>query len=315
MTSSSKTNSPNYKRKTTRISVKSPTYVNLESSREEQKNERTPSPPPRKKYLSPPHASLKSTSSRSTYQSSSSSPSELRKGKAKVAWEAVCVPKVEDGLGNGMDTFALFDNWCPHGPLSNIVSNKDIYRSGFIHNVKVADVVNNNMWPTEWSSKYLLLNNIVMPHLSKAKDELFWKDLENKEVKFLVFVVWENIQPRSIEVDWFSMVWFSQQIPRHAILLWLIIKRKLKTQDMLRQWNVTPGITLSSLMCPLCETQKDSHEHLFFDCRFSKQVWTHVKSLSGISNIPAGLSNIVDFLIPLAKKKSARCVIAKLLNQ
>ncbi|GJR49168.1 reverse transcriptase zinc-binding domain-containing protein [Tanacetum coccineum] len=82
---------------------------------------------------------------------------------------------------------------------------------------------------------------------------------------------------------------------------------------MLRQWNVTPGITLSSLMCPLCETQKDSHEHLFFDCRFSKQVWTHVKSLSGISNIPTGLSNIVDFLIPLAKKKSARCVIAKLL--
>ncbi|GKC43215.1 reverse transcriptase domain-containing protein [Tanacetum coccineum] len=168
-------------------------------------------------------------------------------------------------------------------------------------------------WPTEWSSKYPLLNNIVMPHLSNAKDELFWKDLENKEVKFLVSAVWENIRPRSIEVDWFSVVWFSQQIPRHAILLWLIIKRKLKTQDMLRQWNVAPGITLSSLMCPLCETQKDSHEHLFFDCRFSKQVWTHVKSLSGISNIPMGLSNIVDFLIPLAKKKSARCVIAKLL--
>ncbi|GJW11619.1 hypothetical protein Tco_1577446, partial [Tanacetum coccineum] len=213
---------------------------------------------------------------------------ELRKGKAKVAWEAVCLPKVEGGLGirrledfnkalisshiwhllmrketlwvlwihsyklhgrsfwdvpirgNGTDTFAWFDNWCPHGPLSNIVSNRDIYRSGFTHNAKVADVVNNNMWPTEWSSKYLLLNNIVMPHLSNAKDELFWKDLENKEVKFLVSAVWENIRPRSIEVDWFSVVWFSQQIPRHAILIWLIIKRKLKTQDVLRQWNIAP---------------------------------------------------------------------------
>ncbi|GKA69820.1 hypothetical protein Tco_0775884 [Tanacetum coccineum] len=103
------------------------------------------------------------------------------------------------------------------------------------------------MWPTEWSSKYPLLNNIVMPHLPNAKDELFWKDLENKEVKFLVSAVWENIRPRSIEVDWFSVV------------------------------------------------------------------WTHVKSLSGISNIPTGLSNIVDFLIPLANKKSARCVIAKFL--
>ncbi|GJU69600.1 hypothetical protein Tco_1255859 [Tanacetum coccineum] len=76
MTSSSKTNSPNSKRKTARMSVKSSTYVNLESSSEEHQNERTPSPPPRKKPLSPPNAPSKSTSSMSTYQTSSSSPSE-----------------------------------------------------------------------------------------------------------------------------------------------------------------------------------------------------------------------------------------------
>ncbi|GJT56639.1 hypothetical protein Tco_0991693 [Tanacetum coccineum] len=76
MTSSSKTNSPNYKRKTARIHIKSPTYVNLESSSEEHHIERTPSPPPRKKSLSPPNAPSKSTSSRSTYQTTSSSPRE-----------------------------------------------------------------------------------------------------------------------------------------------------------------------------------------------------------------------------------------------
>ncbi|GJZ22934.1 hypothetical protein Tco_0559973 [Tanacetum coccineum] len=72
---SSKINSPNYKRKTATISV-NPTYVNLESSSEKHQNERTPSPPPRKKSLSPPHAPSKSTSSRSTYQTTSSSLSE-----------------------------------------------------------------------------------------------------------------------------------------------------------------------------------------------------------------------------------------------
>ncbi|GJS91681.1 hypothetical protein Tco_0774317 [Tanacetum coccineum] len=76
MTSLSKTNSPNYKRKTARISVKSPTYVNLESSSKEHQHEKTPSAPPRKKSLSPSHAPLKSTSSRSTYQTTSSSPTE-----------------------------------------------------------------------------------------------------------------------------------------------------------------------------------------------------------------------------------------------
>ncbi|GJX93072.1 hypothetical protein Tco_0347658 [Tanacetum coccineum] len=73
MTSSSKTNSSNFKRKHARMSVKS---SNLESSSEEHQNERTPSPPLRKKSLLPPNAPSKSTSSRSTYHTSSSYPSE-----------------------------------------------------------------------------------------------------------------------------------------------------------------------------------------------------------------------------------------------
>nr|GEU88529.1 hypothetical protein [Tanacetum cinerariifolium] len=55
------------------MSVKYPNYVNLTSSSEEQLNERTPSPPPRKKSLSPPQASAKSISSISTHYTSSSS--------------------------------------------------------------------------------------------------------------------------------------------------------------------------------------------------------------------------------------------------
>ncbi|GJT71187.1 hypothetical protein Tco_1030473 [Tanacetum coccineum] len=76
MTSSSKTNSPNFKRKTARLSVKYPNYDNLTSSSEEQPNERTPLPPPRKKSLSPPQAPSKSISRKSTHYTSSSSPSE-----------------------------------------------------------------------------------------------------------------------------------------------------------------------------------------------------------------------------------------------
>nr|GEY90753.1 reverse transcriptase domain-containing protein [Tanacetum cinerariifolium] len=73
MTSSSKINSPTFKRKIARISVKCPNYVSLTSSSEEQPNERTPSLPPRKKSLSPPQAPSKSISSKSTHHTSSSS--------------------------------------------------------------------------------------------------------------------------------------------------------------------------------------------------------------------------------------------------
>nr|GEV17405.1 hypothetical protein [Tanacetum cinerariifolium] len=51
-------------------------YVNLTSSCEEQPNERTPSPPTRKKSFSPPQTPSKSISSKSTHYTSSSSPTE-----------------------------------------------------------------------------------------------------------------------------------------------------------------------------------------------------------------------------------------------
>nr|GEV85714.1 hypothetical protein [Tanacetum cinerariifolium] len=69
-------NSPNFERKTARMSVKYPAYVNLTSSSEEQPNKRTHLPPPRKKFLSPTEVPSKSISSKSTHYTSSSSPSE-----------------------------------------------------------------------------------------------------------------------------------------------------------------------------------------------------------------------------------------------
>ncbi|GKF43899.1 hypothetical protein Tco_0130451 [Tanacetum coccineum] len=58
------------------MSVKCLNYVNLTSSSKEQPNERSPSPPSRKKSLSPPQAPSKSISSKSTHYTSLSSPSE-----------------------------------------------------------------------------------------------------------------------------------------------------------------------------------------------------------------------------------------------
>ncbi|GJZ55722.1 hypothetical protein Tco_0610915 [Tanacetum coccineum] len=87
---------------------------------------------------------------------------------------------------------------------------------------------------------------------------------------------------------------------------------KLKTQDTLSQWDVSSNTDLNLLKCPLYDMQPDSHDHLFFECVFSLHVWEHVKRFMSIPNIPSDLSSILDFLIPLAKIRSARSVIAKL---
>ncbi|GKA90943.1 putative reverse transcriptase domain-containing protein, partial [Tanacetum coccineum] len=125
------------------------------------------------------------------------------------------------------------------------------------------------------------LANIVVPHLSNIADRIIWRDRNNMDSEFSVAIVWDCIRPRNNDVDWFHVVWFSHQIPRHAVHLWLVIKRKLKTQDSLRQWDV----------------------------------WEHLKRFTGMANMPSALNSIVDFLIPLAKMRSARSVIAKLIQE
>ena len=107
------------------------------------------------------------------------------------------------------------------------------------------------------------------------------------------------------------MVWFSHRIPRHAFHTWLVIKRRLKTQDMLTLLD--DNNNLVSLLCPLCELQPDSHEHLFFECLFSSQVWNSLKVFADLGVMPSSLDAIITFLTIKARSRSVRSVVSKLL--
>ncbi|GJS87308.1 GRF1-interacting factor 1-like protein [Tanacetum coccineum] len=171
-------------------------------------------------------------------------------------------------IGNGQRTSTWYDNWSPLGQLSNVISNRDIYSAGFKLDMRVSDIIKDGMWawPTDWLIKYPMISNMNAPVLTGSDDYIVLRNHSNMDVRFSVATIWDCIRPRNAEVNWFHIVWFSQRIPRHAIHLWLVVNRKLKTQDLLRQWDVkNSGITMFN--CPLCEGEPDSHNHLFFGCR------------------------------------------------
>ncbi|XP_071739689.1 uncharacterized protein [Rutidosis leptorrhynchoides] len=60
--------------------------------------------------------------------------------------------------------------------------------------------------------------------------------------------------------------------------LWLLMREKLKTQDRIKEWEISN----QTLLCPLCNLCADSQSHLFFACAYSHDVWKKAKQLINI---------------------------------
>uniref|UniRef100_A0A1J3GU57 Reverse transcriptase zinc-binding domain-containing protein n=1 Tax=Noccaea caerulescens TaxID=107243 RepID=A0A1J3GU57_NOCCA len=70
-------------------------------------------------------------------------------------------------------------------------------------------------------------------------------------------------------VYWHKMIWFKEEIPKCSFISWLVLLSRLPTRDRLARW----GMNVSE-NCVFCYTALESHDHLFFSCPFSAQIWS-----------------------------------------
>ncbi|GKC46147.1 reverse transcriptase zinc-binding domain-containing protein [Tanacetum coccineum] len=87
----------------------------------------------------------------------------------------------------------------------------------------------------------------------------------------------------------------------------------LRTQDKLRQWNIGYDTDSNLITCPFCGVEPDSHNHLFFECGFSSQVWIYIRPLENMEAVNPTLHDILSHLQPMAKYQTTNSIIGKLL--
>lgn len=122
------------------------------------------------------------------------------------------------------------------------------------------------------------------------KDQMIWRCGDGKEDKFSVKQTYVDLQGAVEQVEWYKIVWFSQNIPKHSVILWLEILNKLTTQDKIRKWG-----SYDLMVCPLCYLDMDSHQHLFFQCDYAKQFWSRVKAKMGIQCADMEWNDLVNW--------------------
>nr|GEY08298.1 RNA-directed DNA polymerase, eukaryota, reverse transcriptase zinc-binding domain protein [Tanacetum cinerariifolium] len=160
--------------------------------------------------------------------------------------------------------------------IDSFLSRREIYATGFSNDAYVADCINDNNWMCleDWILKYPALNQYLVPSLNKdMKDKLLWKSNNGSLREFANSHVWNDMRVLNGRFHCWNVIWFSQNVPRHAFVLWMVVKKKLITQDKLAEWK--PG-----RKCPFCKKVEDSHNHLFFYCDYSKEIWMEVQKLT-----------------------------------
>ncbi|GKC78298.1 RNA-directed DNA polymerase, eukaryota, reverse transcriptase zinc-binding domain protein [Tanacetum coccineum] len=142
---------------------------------------------------------------------------------------------------------------------------------------------------------------------SSQMDKLMRKDNNGNLSQFSVKKAYEDLRENNDEVKWWKVLWFSQCIPKHAFILWMAINEKLLTQDRMKKWG-----SYDMMVCSLCHKEDGSHNHLFFQCTYSKSIWEKFRSILRISRNSVDWKEIVKDLGTMRNGKNISSVIRRI---
>ncbi|XP_021852226.2 uncharacterized protein [Spinacia oleracea] len=103
------------------------------------------------------------------------------------------------------------------------------------------------------------------------------KDFENMP-HYSVKQVYEKLLGDKPRVHWDKMVWNRLNVPKHRFICWLAVHSKLQTTDKLAKIGIS-----QSASCLICGLDDETHQHLFFQCQYSKQIIIAVHQWIGFS--------------------------------
>ncbi|VFQ59176.1 unnamed protein product [Cuscuta campestris] len=175
-----------------------------------------------------------------------------------VSWEESCKAKKHGGLG--FKNLCLWNYACNQKLLWDIANKKDILWVKWIHNRYLKKETIWNISPKPGFCFYL--KRLL------ANRELFHGMDETKEYE--VSKGYEWLMKENTCAQGYQIVWNKLAIPKHQFIQWLIWKNRIPTKARLSRFmNI-------DTTCVLCKNAIEDRDHLFYECRFTKEVLTHI---------------------------------------
>ena len=190
-----------------------------------------------------------------------------------------CRGRIVMSIGDGEETFMWWDYWLQNGQRPvDLLSIRTLTSTGIPWNAKVSSIIRGNQWSFPSSPLEVLhVWQQALSHPSQdQKDHPVWT--VHPSGKYTTKSAWDLLRPSRDLSPLYHLIWHSDFIPRQAFILWLATRNRLSTMDRLhRQGNQ------DRTNCHLCNHHMESHEHLFFQCPFSANIWNAINAKAHIS--------------------------------
>ncbi|GJT13483.1 RNA-directed DNA polymerase, eukaryota, reverse transcriptase zinc-binding domain protein [Tanacetum coccineum] len=82
----------------------------------------------------------------------------------------------------------------------------------------------------------VMYDNFVVLDTDK-EDSIMWRSRKGKDMKFSIKQAYQDLSSTNDDVNWYKMVWFSQNIPKYSFILWLAVQNRLVTHYKIKKWG------------------------------------------------------------------------------
>lgn len=145
------------------------------------------------------------------------------------------------------------------------------YDSGLDRLIKVSRVLVNGEWrpfPAVSTNLMAVWSSLQSIEILNPNDEdtVVWTATSGGT--FSTKSAWDLIGEKGTTTPWSDVIWYNNNILKHSCFAWRVLNKKIPTQSWLCKLRI-----LSYSQCFFCWNARETQEHLYFECPFTKAIW------------------------------------------
>ncbi|XP_010320549.2 uncharacterized protein [Solanum lycopersicum] len=210
--------------------------------------------------------------------------------KALVAWDKVCCPKYEGGLG--LLNIKIWNRAAITKLCWDLENKADKLWIKWIHAYYIKGQrewrMSNN---ASWMVKKIMNAKILVDQVQQLPSRR----------KGVLRQIYYHLKEMKQRLAWTCLMYRNAARPKAYIIIWIMMHQKLSTVDKVVQWGIEEGKE-----CVLCKNAEKSAEHLFLHYQYARKVWKRIlESIGQHSTVPLVWEQFQNWCIQNGKGKRA----------